>query len=47
MIAAVFAVLGDGAVITGEGRPAKKNECMFEKKLGKRVKTRYYYTINS
>lgn len=25
----------------------KKNECMFEKKLGKTLKTRYYITINS
>lgn len=25
----------------------KKNECMFEKMLGKRVKTRYHYSINS
>lgn len=25
----------------------KKNECMFEKKLGKTSKTRYYITINS
>lgn len=27
--------------------PEQKNECMFEKKLGKRVKTRYHYNINS
>lgn len=25
----------------------KKNECMFEKKLGKTSETRYYNTINS
>lgn len=30
-----------------EGVLNKKNECMFEKKLGKRVKTRYDMTINS
>ncbi|OBZ18312.1 hypothetical protein A8L34_01630 [Bacillus sp. FJAT-27264] len=38
----IFAT-GRGLTIKGRGRPkVKKNECMFEKKLGKVFKTRYY-----
>lgn len=46
-VAAVFAVYGETAVKPGEGAPSKKNECMFEKMLGKLIKTRYYKFINN